>query len=73
MKEFTHYLGMELQYVAYAVSLWDEAGRPCTMQIEPSSKTHLVILKIRAKENDFETNSLVNRIWKETRCKLESR
>lgn len=73
MKLFTHYLGMELQYVAYIVSLWNEAGRPCSFQIMSSDKSDLIIVKIKAREDDYITNALINKINKSTRCKLESR
>lgn len=73
MTRYTHYLGMELQYVAYVATLWNEAGRPCSFQVMGSAKSDLVIIKIIAKDDDYPTNALINKIWKSTRCKLESR
>lgn len=73
MKRYTHFLGMELQYVAYAVTLWNEANRPCRFEIAGANKSDLVVIKIVATENDYPTNALVNKIWKATRCRLESK
>lgn len=69
----TYYLGMEYQYIAHAVNLWHESGLKGIWHMYASAKTEgLVILEMTTEKNDFETASLINKIWNQTRCRLTS-
>lgn len=72
--KMTHYLGIEFQYLAHAISLWNEAGLRGTWEIYKSEKTEgLLIMKMIVDNDDFETLRMINWIWKQTRCRLESK
>jgi hypothetical protein len=72
--KMTHFLGIELRYVAHAISLWNETGLHGVWKVYESNKNKgLIIMEMEVANDDFETLQMINWIWKQTRCRIESK